>query len=172
MENCGCCNVSGVVPVGGSSSSAGLRRRTPAMRVSPWSRAHRSLRPGQPHGGSIVPEQIPVRLGALGRNTAKAAERDLIQVSDHGNQPPDKNSSRKPAVAVSESLYRKKKGMANGFPLCSEKLSKRPKNGDSCHTPYLRFRRKTPCPEGETPVGHFAGFGEGVTRRQQQPGQI
>ena len=130
------------------------------------------LRPRQPHSGGVVPEQIPVRLGALGRNTAKATERDLIQVSDHGNQPPDKNSSRKPAVAVSELLYRKKKGMANGFPPCSEKPSKRPKNGDSCHVPYLRFRRKTPCPEGETPVGHFAGFGEGVTRRQQQPVQV
>ena len=118
------------------------------------------LRPGQPHGGSIVPEQIPVRLGALGRNAAKAAERDLIQVSDHGNQPPDKNSSRKPAVAVSESLYRKKKGMANGFPLCSEKPSKRPKNGDSCHTPYRCSRRKTPCPERKTQVGHFDGFRE------------
>lgn len=35
-----------------------------------------------------------------------------------------------------------------------------------------RSYRKTPCPERKNPVGHFAGFGEGVTRRQQQPGQV
>lgn len=33
------------------------------------------------------------------------------------------------------------------------------------------FVGKRPAQRG-TPVGHFAGFGEGVTRRQQQPGQV
>ena len=70
-----------------------------------------------------------------------------------------------------KNYYIEKERNGKWFSARSEKPSKRPKNGDSCHVPYLRFRRKTPCPEGETPVGHFAGFGEGVTRRQQQPGQ-
>ena len=127
------------------------------------------LRPRQPHSGGVVPEQIPVRLGALGRNAAKAAERDLIQVSDHGNQPPEKRwLAQTSRIRI---IISKKERNGKWFSARSEKLSKRPKNGDSCHVPYLRFRRKTPCPEGETPVGHFAGFGEGLTRRQQQPGQ-
>ena len=129
-----------------------------------------SLRLGQPYRGGIVPEQIPVRLGALGRNAAEAAERDLIQIADHGNQPPEKRwLAQTSRIRI---IISKKERNGKWFSARSEKPSKRPKNGDSCHVPYLRFRRKTPCPEGETPVGHFAGFGEGVTRRQQQPGQV
>ena len=116
------------------------------------------LRPGQPHGGSIVPEQIPVRLGALGRNAAKAAERDLIQVSDHGNQPPEKRWLAQ--TSRIEVIISKKEGNGKWFSARSEKPSKRPKNGDSCHAPYRCSRRKTPCPERKTQVGHFDGFRE------------
>lgn len=34
------------------------------------------------------------------------------------------------------------------------------------------FLSENALPRAENPVGHFAGFGEGVTRRQQQPGQV
>ena len=116
------------------------------------------LRPRQPHSGGVVPEQIPVRLGALGRNAAEAAERDLIQIADHGNQPPEKRwLAQTSRIRI---IISKKERNGKWFSARSEKPSKRPKNGDSCHTPYRCSRRKTPCPERKTQVGHFDGFRE------------